>query len=320
MKTILKFPQFNDRLYKYYLQVTPSSAGEFDLFVEQKVGNEYKTFGSHDTTVSFFDDSLGNYLELAVWMDPVVEYFDFSIRVDILGTLGNLVTIYKSLLLSLLFLAVLSQMRSNHQFDYHLLSSLILPLILQPFRFETLLVGKHDWKSILLLPFMYLLLRQSFYLLCWILLQMRQSILDSFATRLSIVTNRNLRLSYGIFTLVLLILLPPSLLMIPLIIYALLLTIARRKSFELGLLIFTTIFEIPHIISYLHTSYYYSLPYSTFKFIICIIFTLYYLPKKRSTMISFEFLGPLVLLVGWKYCYLVDEICIATMAILMSIY
>ena len=313
------FPSFNDRLYKYHFHIKPSTSGDFDPVIVQKVGNEYKYSSCCEPrTISFFDDSLQNSLEISVWMDPMIEFFDFYIRIDLMGTLGNIITIYKSLLLSMALLCILSGMKTNQQnWDYNLIFAVILPVIAHKFQMETLLVGKHDFKSILLLPILYLITRESLKLIGWLMIIIRDVIHYKFSSTLTIVANRNLRLFFAVLVLAFAMFLPPSVLLVALLFYGLLLAILRKKSIEYGLLLFTAIFEIPHIISYFETKTYYQLKYPLFKLIVCTIFALYYLPRKNSNSVSFDILAPIILVFGWKYCFVVDEICLAIMTFLM---
>jgi hypothetical protein len=70
----------------------------------QKVGNEMKPLYSKQTnTISFYpsrDHKENTGLEIYVWMDPAARGFDFSMSMNVYGTLGNVIVVYKTVLIS----------------------------------------------------------------------------------------------------------------------------------------------------------------------------------------------------------------------------
>jgi hypothetical protein len=104
--TVLKFPSYNDRFFKYQFRFKPvgDEQPSFQPILMQKVGNEMKPLYSKQTnTISFFPSRVSKEnqgIEIYVWMDPAVRGFDFSMSLNIYGTLGNLIAIYKTALIS----------------------------------------------------------------------------------------------------------------------------------------------------------------------------------------------------------------------------
>jgi hypothetical protein len=104
--TILHFPSFTDRFLKYQFHFEPKNETEmaFQPILIQKVGNEVKPLYSKQVnTISFYPsrsqkDNQG--LEIYVWMDPAVYGFEFHLSLNILGTLGNAIAVFKTGLIS----------------------------------------------------------------------------------------------------------------------------------------------------------------------------------------------------------------------------
>jgi hypothetical protein len=104
--TILHFPSFNDRFLKYAFQFIPKNETEmaFQPILMQKVGNEVKPlYSKQKNTISFYPSRShpeNQGLEIYVWMDPAVYGFEFHLTLNIFGTLGNVVTVFKTCLIS----------------------------------------------------------------------------------------------------------------------------------------------------------------------------------------------------------------------------
>ena len=248
-----------------------------------------------------------------------MEYLNFSIRIDWTGTLGNLVTIYRSLLLALIFPAVVAKLGKISESDLIFRYCVGIAIVFHLFGNSNTAVGIHNWKTWPLLPTLYILVRESCKLLSWGLLGIRNIAYNYLSTYLSIAANSNFRSVAGLLLLFLTINYPPSVLMIPLLVYALVLTIIRKKTFELALLAFTFVFELPSIISYSHTKTYYPINYSLLKFLICLVFVLYHLPKKVEAVNSIivDFAAVLTFIYGWKFTFMADELCLALISLLM---
>ena len=248
-----------------------------------------------------------------------MEYFNFSIRIDWTGTLGNFVTIYRSLLLALIFPAAVAQRGKFSKSDLIFRYCVGIAIIFHFFGNSNTAVGIHNWKTWPLLPTLYILVRESCKLLSWVLVGIRNIAYNYLSTYLFIAANSNLRSIVGLLLLFFTIKYPPSVLMIPLLVYAIVLTIVRKKSFEMSLLAFTFVFELPNIISYSHTKTYYPINYSLLKFLICMVFVLHHLPRRVEAVNSIivDFAAVLTFIYGWKFTFMVDELCLALISLLM---
>jgi hypothetical protein len=104
--TKLNFPSLNDKVFKYKFNFRIDDAANmaFPPRLMQRVGKEFKPIISYKQSVlSFYekiDSVLNRGIEIDVWIDPVVDTFEFNISLDYYATLSLFTARYKSLLLA----------------------------------------------------------------------------------------------------------------------------------------------------------------------------------------------------------------------------
>jgi hypothetical protein len=106
--TTLKFPKINDRVFKYVFELTHANTEiAFPTRIMQKVGDEVKPLPAFKpSTISFYadiDEVNNKGLEIDVWLDPVVDAFDYTISIDYYGSLSLFTDRFKTLLISQCF-------------------------------------------------------------------------------------------------------------------------------------------------------------------------------------------------------------------------